>query len=161
VQVKNEECYVLHKSQFNALGKQTTVLKGECSKEDQKNVNQAYAHTQNKYFWQLWCVLLASCMSHYMFLLKLNTVLMCVVTCILVHCQWCKNTHNLAYKGVSKLLDCVTTKYMLTTINTYWEATQRVIVAELTRLVHKKSDTTAPSGRELYHLQFSFQAISS
>lgn len=50
VQVKNEECYVLHKSQFNALGKQTTVLKGECSKEDQKNVNQAYAHTQNKYF---------------------------------------------------------------------------------------------------------------
>jgi hypothetical protein len=31
---------------------------------------------------------------------------------------------------------------------------------KLTRLTHKNSDTTALSGRELYHLQFSLQAAS-
>jgi hypothetical protein len=31
---------------------------------------------------------------------------------------------------------------------------------KLTRLTQKSSDTTAPSGRELYHLQFSLQAAS-
>jgi hypothetical protein len=42
------------------------------------------------------------------------------------------------------------------TINTRWEATQMVMAAKLTRLTHSQSsDTTAPSGRELYHLQFS------
>jgi hypothetical protein len=34
------------------------------------------------------------------------------------------------------------------------------MAAKLTRLVLKKRDTTALSGRELYHLQFSFQAAS-
>jgi hypothetical protein len=34
------------------------------------------------------------------------------------------------------------------------------MAARLTRLTKKKSDTTAPSGRELYHLQFSLQAAS-
>jgi len=29
------------------------------------------------------------------------------------------------------------------------------MVAKYTRLTHKNNDTTAPSGRELYHLQFS------
>jgi hypothetical protein len=33
------------------------------------------------------------------------------------------------------------------------------MAAKLTRLTHK-SDTTAPSGRELYHLQLSLQAAS-
>jgi hypothetical protein len=31
------------------------------------------------------------------------------------------------------------------------------MAAELTKLTHKRSDATAPSGRELYHLQFSLQ----
>jgi hypothetical protein len=34
------------------------------------------------------------------------------------------------------------------------------MVAKLTRLTHKNSATTAPSGRELYHLQFWLQAAS-
>jgi hypothetical protein len=34
------------------------------------------------------------------------------------------------------------------------------MAAKLTSLTHKNSDTTAPSGRELYHLQFSLQAAS-
>jgi hypothetical protein len=34
------------------------------------------------------------------------------------------------------------------------------MAAKLTILIHKNSDETAPSGRELYHLQFSFQAAS-
>jgi hypothetical protein len=34
------------------------------------------------------------------------------------------------------------------------------MVEKLTRLTHKISDTTAPSGRELYHLQFSLQVAS-
>jgi hypothetical protein len=34
------------------------------------------------------------------------------------------------------------------------------MVAKLTRLTQKNSDTTAPSGRELYHFQFSLQAAS-
>jgi hypothetical protein len=34
------------------------------------------------------------------------------------------------------------------------------MAAKLTRLTHK-TDTTALSGRELYHLQFSLQAASS
>jgi hypothetical protein len=32
--------------------------------------------------------------------------------------------------------------------------------AKLTGLTQQNSDTTAPSGRELYHLQFSLQAAS-
>jgi len=39
------------------------------------------------------------------------------------------------------------------------EATQRVMVAKLTRLT-QNSNTTAPSGRELYQLQFSLQVTS-
>jgi hypothetical protein len=35
------------------------------------------------------------------------------------------------------------------------------MAAKLTRLTHKIGNTTAPSGRELYHLQFSLQAASS
>jgi len=35
------------------------------------------------------------------------------------------------------------------------------MAAKLTRLTHKTEMTTAPNGRELYHLQFSFQAASS
>jgi hypothetical protein len=34
------------------------------------------------------------------------------------------------------------------------------MATKLTRLTQKNSDTTAPSGRELYHLQFSLQAAS-
>jgi hypothetical protein len=34
------------------------------------------------------------------------------------------------------------------------------MAANLTRMTQKYSDTTAPSGRELYHLQFSLQAAS-
>jgi hypothetical protein len=34
------------------------------------------------------------------------------------------------------------------------------MAAKLTRLIHKNNDTTAPSDRELYHLQFSLQAAS-
>jgi hypothetical protein len=34
------------------------------------------------------------------------------------------------------------------------------MVAKLTRLTSQNSDTTAPSGTELYHLQFSFQVAS-
>jgi hypothetical protein len=46
------------------------------------------------------------------------------------------------------------TKYTPATINTRWEATQRVMAAKLT------SDTTAPNGRELCHLQFSLPVAS-
>jgi hypothetical protein len=41
-----------------------------------------------------------------------------------------------------------------------WEATKSVMAAKLTRLTQRNSDTTAPSGRVLYHLQFSLQAVS-
>jgi hypothetical protein len=42
------------------------------------------------------------------------------------------------YEGVSKSFRTESiTKYTLTTINTPWEATQRVMVAKLTRLTHK------------------------
>jgi hypothetical protein len=34
------------------------------------------------------------------------------------------------------------------------------MAAKLTRLTHKSGDTTAPSGRELYRLQFSLQEAS-
>jgi hypothetical protein len=64
------------------------------------------------------------------------------------------------YEGVSKSFRTKSIKkYMLTTINTRWEATQTLMAAKLTRLTHN-SDTTAPSGRELYHLQFSLQAAN-
>jgi hypothetical protein len=56
-----------------------------------------------------------------------------------------------------KFPDWVITKYMLTTINTRWEATQRVMAAKLTRLTHK---IVIHLQRELYHLQFSLQAAS-
>jgi hypothetical protein len=46
-----------------------------------------------------------------------------------------------------------------TTTNIRSEATQRVMAAKLTRFT-QNSDTTAPSGRELYHLQFLLQAAS-
>jgi hypothetical protein len=60
------------------------------------------------------------------------------------------------YEGVSRSFRTESiTKYTLTTINTLWEATQRVMAAKLTRLTHKNSDTIAPSDRELQHLQFS------
>jgi hypothetical protein len=49
---------------------------------------------------------------------------------------------------------------MPTTINTRWEASQRVMASKLTRLTHKIAITIAPSGRELYHSQFSLQAAS-
>jgi hypothetical protein len=38
---------------------------------------------------------------------------------------------------IQKFPDWVVTKYTLTTINTRWEATQRVMAAKLTRLTHK------------------------
>jgi hypothetical protein len=38
---------------------------------------------------------------------------------------------------IQKFPDWVITKYMLTTINSCWEATQRVMAAKLTRLTHK------------------------
>jgi hypothetical protein len=42
------------------------------------------------------------------------------------------------YEGVSKSFRTESTmKYTLTTINTRWEATQRVMAAKLTRLTHK------------------------
>jgi hypothetical protein len=50
------------------------------------------------------------------------------------------------------------TKHALTKINTHWEVTKTVMAAKLTRLNSQNSDTTAPSSRELYHLQFSLQA---
>jgi hypothetical protein len=43
-----------------------------------------------------------------------------------------------SYEGVTKRFRTESiTKYMLTTINTRWEATQRVMAAKLTRLTHK------------------------
>jgi hypothetical protein len=43
-----------------------------------------------------------------------------------------------SYKGVSKSFRTESiTKYMLTTINTRSEATQRIMVAKLTRVTHK------------------------
>jgi hypothetical protein len=65
------------------------------------------------------------------------------------------------YEDVSKSFRTESiTKYTLTTINTGREATQRVMAAKLNRLTHK-NDITVPSGRELYHLQFSLQAANS
>jgi hypothetical protein len=51
-------------------------------------------------------------------------------------------------------------KYALTTINTRWEATQRGYGGKTHYTDSQNSDTTAPSGRELYRLQFSLQAAS-
>jgi hypothetical protein len=66
----------------------------------------------------------------------------------------------ICYKGVSKSFRTESVmKYMLTTINTHWEATQRVMVAKLPRLT-QNSNTTALSGREMYHLQFLLKAAS-
>jgi hypothetical protein len=46
--------------------------------------------------------------------------------------------HNLTYEGVSKSFRTESiTKCTLTTINTRWEETQRVMAAKLTRLTHK------------------------
>jgi len=65
------------------------------------------------------------------------------------------------YEGVTKSFRTEsTTKYTLTIVNTGREATQRVMAAKLNRLTHK-NDITVPSGRELYHLQFSLQAANS
>jgi hypothetical protein len=73
--------------------------------------------------------------------------------------SWSAATHNI-YEGVSKSFRTESiTKYTLTKINTRWEATQSVNAAKLTT-DSQNSDTTAPSGRELYHLQFSLQAAS-
>jgi hypothetical protein len=70
-------------------------------------------------------------------------------------------SHRLVYEGVSKSFRTESiTKYVLTTINTRLEATQRVMAAKLTRLSHKKRDTIVPSGRKLYHLHFSLQVDS-
>jgi len=58
------------------------------------------------------------------------------------------NSLTLLYEDVSKSFWTESiTKCMLTTINTCSEATQRVMVAKLTRLAHKIAYTTAPSGR--------------
>jgi hypothetical protein len=43
------------------------------------------------------------------------------------------------------------------TTNTRWEATQRIMATKRTRQTHK---IAIHSGRELYHLQFSLQAVS-
>jgi hypothetical protein len=43
--------------------------------------------------------------------------------------------------------------------NNSWEATQSIMAAKLTR-VTQNGDTIAPSGRELYHLQFSLHAAN-
>jgi hypothetical protein len=46
--------------------------------------------------------------------------------------------HTHTHKGVSKNFRTESiTKYTLTTINTRWEATQRIMVAKLTRLTHE------------------------
>jgi hypothetical protein len=50
--------------------------------------------------------------------------------------------HNLNLEGsirgcIQKFPDWVITKYTLTTINTRWEATQRIMEVKLTRLTHK------------------------
>jgi hypothetical protein len=67
----------------------------------------------------------------------------------------------LCYEVVSKIFRTWSIKkYTLTTINTRSEATQRVMVAKLTRLTHKNSDTIALRGRELYYVQFSLLAAS-
>jgi hypothetical protein len=63
------------------------------------------------------------------------------------------------YEGVSKNFRTESLTKP-TTINTYWEATQSVMAAELTRLTHKIAIQLQPSGRELYHLPFSLQAAS-
>jgi hypothetical protein len=63
------------------------------------------------------------------------------------------------YEGVTESFRTESiTKYTLTFGTTRWEATQRVMAAKLTRMTTQNSDTTAPSARELYHLQFSLQA---
>jgi len=66
------------------------------------------------------------------------------------------------HEGVSKSFrtESITKyRYTLTTVNTRWEATQRVMAAKLTRLIHKIA--TEPGGRELYHLQFSLSPETS
>jgi hypothetical protein len=61
------------------------------------------------------------------------------------------------YEGASKSFRNESiTKYTLRTINTRWEATQRVMAAKHTRLTHEM----AINGRQIYHLQFSLQAAS-
>jgi len=64
------------------------------------------------------------------------------------------------YEGISKSFRTESITKSATTINTRSEATQRVVATKLTRLTHKIAIITAPSGRELYHLQFSLQTAS-
>jgi hypothetical protein len=65
------------------------------------------------------------------------------------------------YESVSKSFRTESImKYTLTFGITRCCPLQRVMEAKLTRLTQKISITTAPSGRELYHLQFSLQAAS-
>jgi hypothetical protein len=47
------------------------------------------------------------------------------------------HTHTHTRGCIQKFPDWVITKYTLTTINTRWEATQRVMATKVTRLTHK------------------------
>jgi hypothetical protein len=56
-------------------------------------------------------------------------------------------------KRIRKFSDWVDNEMMMMMmINTHWEEIQSVLAAD-----SQNSDTTAPSGIELYHLQFSLQ----
>jgi hypothetical protein len=66
------------------------------------------------------------------------------------------------YEGVSKSFRTESvTNYTLTTINTRWEATKRVMAEKLTRLTHKIAIQLHLVAQSCAHLQFSLQAAST
>jgi hypothetical protein len=75
---------------------------------------------------------------------------------------WKFNTQNEEkYEGVSESYRVETiTKYTLATINNHWETNTKCYGDKTHQTDSQNSDKTAPSGRELYHLQFSIQEAS-
>jgi hypothetical protein len=88
-----------------------------------------------KYGWEIW-----GCASSNHVTLKMEAA---STSDMLVSYRNTTRRHNtkdlyLTYEGVSTSFRTESiTKYMLTTINTHWEATQRIMEAKLTRLTHK------------------------
>jgi hypothetical protein len=75
---------------------------------------------------ECWCLRFVAMLSLSTWCVKQNSV------------PTCSKTEHLMNEGVSKSFRTESiTKYKLTTINTRWEATQRVMTAKLTRLTHK------------------------
>jgi hypothetical protein len=70
----------------------------------------------------------------------------------------CYQTH--IWECIQKFPDWVDNEIYAYNNKNSWEATQKVMAGKKNYTDSQNSDTTASSGRELYHLQFSLQAAS-